>query len=418
MIKFEDNVLKVIKKIEAAGHIAYAAGPCIRKAYAGEKTPYWDIITDASADELKSMFPEGETIGKDFEICADYKDEDGTEYEDGMVIDVSVIEKSIEKDLAKYIFTVDALADNPQRKFVDPYGGIDDYKDGMINVIGNAQELFIKSPEMMLNAIYLVGETGGKLSKEMYYALKENGQLVKKLDKSIIRDYLDNIMASANTGEALSLIQRVDMMFILYGEEVAAGLNRSELKDFKMLCENIDKTLRISSRRTGALYGFLPKNKIHKAISDMEFEEPLLTNLTDVANDFIKMQFLNNPMQFKKFLFEHGQERYDYMHNLSKAMKIIFEHSNNRIESRNWNMQNIKTNHEPVFLEDLKIDANDLMEAGIAADAEQAMEILSNVVAIVHKNPVNNQRDVLLKAAEKMAKSSFAVKTRYITWLR
>lgn len=418
MVKFEDNVLKIIKKIEEARHVAYAAGPCIRKAYAGEKTPYWDILTDASADELKTMFPEGKLIDKSFELCADYKDEEGTVYEDGMIIDISVIEESLEKDLAKYEFTADALADNPQRKFVDPYGGIDDYKNGIINVIGDARELFAKSPESMLNAIYLVGETGGKLGKEVYFALKENGQLVKKLDKSIIRDYLDNIITSAHTGEALALIQRVDMMFILYGEDVAAGLNRSERKDFKMLYENIDKTFRIASRRTGALYGFLPKNKIHKAIKDMEFEEPLLTNLTDIANDFIKMQFLNNPMQFKRFLFEHGQERYDYMHNLSKAMKIIFDHSNNRIESRNWNMQTIKTNHEPVFLEDLKIDANDLMEAGIAKNAEHAKEILSNVAAVVHMNPVNNQRDVLMKTAKKMARSRFAVKTRYITWLR
>jgi adenine C2-methylase RlmN of 23S rRNA A2503 and tRNA A37 len=81
-------------------------------------------------------------------------------------------------------------------------------------------------------------------------------------------------------------------------------------------------------------------------------------------------------------------------------------------------MRTIQSNGEAVFLEDLVIDANDLMEAGIAETPEQAQELLELVVALVHKNPKNNQRDVLLKMAKKYSKNKLSARMRYIRWIK
>lgn len=418
MVKFEDSVNAVIKKLENAGFVAYATGPCVRKAYVGKKNPYWDVMTDAPIEKVQELVADGELIGAVYTVYSDYIDEAGELYEGAMSIDITTMSSPVEKELKKYNFTVDALADNPQRKFVDPYNGIDDLKNLLINAIGNPKELFTMHPEMMLNAIYLVGETGGKLGKETYLAMKECAPLTKKLDKEIIRDYLENIIVTDHTGIALELVMRLDMLHIIYGEDVAGSLNRSERNDLKMYFENVDQTMKNPTRRIGALYVFLSKVKMMRTFEEMQYEEPFLTNLLDIANDYISMQFLNNPMQFKKFVFEHGMDRYLYLHNLAKAVRIIFDQPQNRIESRNWYMQTAKTNHEPIFVEDMVIDANDLLQAGIAKNAEEAKELLNYTVAAVHKNPLNNKRDVLLSYAKKMARSPIARKSRYVNWLR
>ena len=115
-------------------------------------------------------------------------------------------------------------------------------------------------------------------------------------------------------------------------------------------------------------------------------------------------------------MHEYGMDRYMYLHNLAKAMRIVYDQPANKVEARNYMLK--KVSMEPVFAEDLVIDANDLMEAGIADTPERAEELLNLVVAVVHKNPLNNNRDVLLKQAGKMAKSKFAAKTRYVKWTR
>ena len=89
-----------------------------------------------------------------------------------------------------------------------------------------------------------------------------------------------------------------------------------------------------------------------------------------------------------------------------------------KIESRNYMMKEIRNNKEPVFVEDLVIDANDILEAGIVDSAERAEELLDLVIAVVHSNPKNNQRDVLLKMAKKYSRNKIAAKTRYVRWIR
>ena len=58
------------------------------------------------------------------------------------------------------------------------------------------------------------------------------------------------------------------------------------------------------------------------------------------------------------------------------------------------------------------------MQAGIADTPERARELLGYTTSVVHYRPKNNDRDVLMKAAKKFSRSKFAVKTRYVKWMR
>ena len=208
------------------------------------------------------------------------------------------------------------------------------------------------------------------------------------------------------------------LMSAVFGEEVAKRMNRTEMKDFSMLCENIDKTHQVRIRRLGLLYTVLGKKKAFKAIERMNFDEKTDKYLHDAAEQIHAINFLGDSVSFKRFLIKFGMEEYEYLHNLSKAQRIVYDQPSHKIESRNYQMSTIRTNNEPVFIEDLVIDENDLMEAGIADTPERAREILGYTTAVVHYKPKDNQRDILMKAAKKFSKSKFAVATRYVKWMR
>ena len=150
----------------------------------------------------------------------------------------------------------------------------------------------------------------------------------------------------------------------------------------------------------------------------MGFDEKTDKYLHDAVEQIYAINFIGDFMRFKRFLFTFGEEEYSYLHNLSKAQRIVYDHPSHKIESRNFLYDSIKTNNEPVFIEDLVIDENDLMQAGIADTPERARELLGYTTSVVHYRPKNNDRDVLMKAAKKFSRSKFAVKTRYVKWMR
>ena len=97
---------------------------------------------------------------------------------------------------------------------------------------------------------------------------------------------------------------------------------------------------------------------------------------------------------------------------------IGYDYPTLKVESRNIAMQQIVSGKEAVFVEDLVIDANDIMEAGITDDPEKAEKLLHSVVALVHKNPNNNHRETLLKYAKKYSKNKLAEQLRYVNWFK
>lgn len=192
----------------------------------------------------------------------------------------------------------------------------------------------------------------------------------------------------------------------------------SDTNAFKTVCDNIDKTRPVRTRRLGLVYTAITKKRALAAIERLQFDKKTEEHLKDGVERIIDINFLNTDMEFKKFLFKYGNERYNYLHNLSKAMRIVYDQPSLKIESRNYMMKKIISGNEPVFVEDLVIDANDIMEAGITDSAEKAAELLEQVAALVHKNPANNHRDVLLKYAKKYSKNKLAAKTRYVKWVK
>lgn len=120
MIKFDKDVLRTLKTLEKEGFETYAAGECVRGQIMGEKVYDWDLLTKATLADLQRIFPdcqlldEGkQSIRLDFTYEVPAKDEDEPVVIDGCIVDVRNFEGTIEEALKEMVFTVNAIADNP-----------------------------------------------------------------------------------------------------------------------------------------------------------------------------------------------------------------------------------------------------------------------------------------------------------------
>ncbi len=422
MIKFDKDVLNSIRALEEKGFETYAAGDCFLEWSVGEDPWEWDILTKATKDDMKEIFgdrlSEDESNGAILDFTVVTEDEEGNQVQEGVYCHLISFEGNVEEALKKYGFTMLAVGDNPSRSPVDPFGGQEDIRNRMVRTVEPAGELFAREPIFMMQAIRYVSMFGFDLNKDIYEQIVNNWRKLLDYPVDEIREELELILTGKETGKALNMMADTGLMAVVYGEEVSRKMTSNEMQQFMELCENIDKTKPLRLRRLGLFYTVLSDKKGKKAIERMEFDEETDSMLKDALTETITLAFLRNDRDLKKYIYENGYEKYNYLHNLTKAQRIVYDQPALRIEARNYLLKEIHKRRDPIFVEDLAIDANDIMEAGITDDPERADELLHMLMAKVHMNASNNDRKVLLKLAKTYHKSKIRALSRHVQWQR
>ena len=132
LIRLPEDVKVILNRLQAAGYEAYAVGGCIRDSLLSRSPDDWDITTCAKPEETKALFErtidtgiQHGTVtvmrrGRGYEVTT-YR-VDG-EYEDGRHPKEVTFTASLEEDLKRRDFTVNAMAYNEKEGLVDPFGG-------------------------------------------------------------------------------------------------------------------------------------------------------------------------------------------------------------------------------------------------------------------------------------------------------
>ena len=179
MIKFDKDALRVLQTLEKEKYRTYAAGECVRLGYMGQKTYDWDLITSAPVSRMQELFPEGKLIGSDKQtLRLDFTrevpsgEEDGQTELVGSIVDVKHFDGDVDDELQKNMFRLYAIADNPDRGFMDPFWGRDDVRERMIRTTVEPDGLFMDKPEAMIAAVRVAAETGYDLHRTVFEAME------------------------------------------------------------------------------------------------------------------------------------------------------------------------------------------------------------------------------------------------------
>ena len=430
MIKMPKIIRDVLKALGDAGFEGYTVGPCVRDSLMGKKPVDWDISTNATLEDLNRIFPDAVTVSKKLGVVRLYDNTDSEE----IVADIATYRKkslkdgaesvpqfvsTISEDLERRDFTVDAVADSGS-KLVDEKGGKSDINARLIRTTGDAGELFREEPFKIMKAYRLVAELGFDMTQPVYEAIMANKEGLAKVKSARIGKEFLAIMGAEYAGKAMNMIVDMDVLRYILGSDVVDSLTLRERRELTELCQNIEKTKTIPERRMGVLMSMLSKKQALAAIDRLGYEGELRTHLEDVARDLPEFHFCQQPQTLKKFCYEHApMERSDYLLQLQKAMMIVFGYDiETKIRSKMYLFDQFEKSSDPIFVEDLAIDGNDLMEAGITETPEESEAMLKMLVERLHIEPKKNTRRELLELAKRYKKHKLLAYFRGVSWLR
>lgn len=429
MIKLPKEVSRIMKTLESKGYEVYAVGGCVRDSLLGKNPLDFDLATNAALDEMKALFPEAKVISEKYSVIRfDYCDQNNED--EGIIVDLAafridgeysdyrrpdevIFTDSIEEDLTRRDFTVNAMADNPQKTLLDPYGGRDDLKKKLICTVGDPQIRFREDPLRMLRAVRFAAQLDFDLHKSIYEAVSECSDLLEHISKDAIRSEFEKIIVTENTGKGLQLLANCGLMRHIVGEDIAGKLNRREMDNLQGLIDGIDNTFRVLERRLGVFYSCFENKRAEQAVEFLGFDNKTKEMMLDAIHLRDTIFFFSNEVDLKDFLARYGRERYDYLHNLAKASCLIYDRSNIKIQSRNLMMKKIEDAGDPIYVEDLAINGQDIINEGIA-EGKKVGELLLMLTDVVHRKPKENTREALLGYARKYSKNKFAAAVRNI----
>ena len=198
-------VSEILHTLQTAGHEAYVVGGCVRDSLMGKTPDDWDITTSALPGQVKSLFlrtldtgiQHGTVTvmlrGQGYEITT-YR-VDG-EYEDGRHPREVTFTGSLEEDLKRRDFTINAMAYNKQDGLIDLFDGRSDLEQGVIRAVGDPRERFSEDALRMLRAIRFAARLGFEVEAETLKAIRDLSESLSRISAERIQAELVKLLVS------------------------------------------------------------------------------------------------------------------------------------------------------------------------------------------------------------------------------
>lgn len=223
-ITVPDNLLKTGRIFSDHGFKAYLVGGAVRDMLMNKEAHDYDIATNATPQEVMGIFrrviPTGiahgtvtiHIFGEEYETTTFRTESD---YSDGRHPDKVEYAATIEEDLSRRDFTMNAIAvDLSTLEIVDPFDGRNDIKNKIIRTVGNAEERFTEDGLRPIRAIRFSSQLNFKIEEKTFNAIKLPSVREKTRGISIerFRDEFCKIMKSSKPSVGLKLLEETGLM--------------------------------------------------------------------------------------------------------------------------------------------------------------------------------------------------------------
>ena len=226
-----ETVQTVCSKLDNQGYKAYVVGGAVRDQFMGITPHDFDITTDAVPSTVAIMFREPEWrvvgIGERFGtmlviqggvgLCEVTTFRSDGEYSDSRHPDQVTFSESLDEDLSRRDFTINAIAYNPlTEQYRDPYGGINDITNGIIKTVGVPVDRFTEDPLRMIRFARFKGKFGFNHDDETWRACRNLSHLLLKIPKERIREEILKALSDTRVNAVCDFIDALDYTGMLY----------------------------------------------------------------------------------------------------------------------------------------------------------------------------------------------------------
>lgn len=210
-------VKQVLLGLQAREYRAYLVGGCVRDMILGYSPNDWDICTSALPEEVMEVFPASRPTGLKHGtvtvVIGSHSVEVTTfrsdgEYSDHRRPDSISFVTDLTADLSRRDFTMNAVALSPDGLTVDPFGGLEDIRAGIVRCVGEPEQRFGEDALRMFRALRFAARLGFTIDIDTYSAIQAKSGLAAALAAERVRDELEKTLMTNHTeriGEMINL---------------------------------------------------------------------------------------------------------------------------------------------------------------------------------------------------------------------
>ncbi len=404
-MKLPVNVNIVLEALYNNGFSAYVVGGCVRDFLLGKEPKDYDVTTSALPEQVIEVFKGYEVIptglqhgtvtvmvgGMPIEVTT-FRVEAG--YSDGRHPDSVMFALSVEDDLMRRDFTMNAIAYNKWRGFVDVYGGYDDIENKTIRCMGNPYNRFNEDGLRILRAIRFAAQLGFEIENETSNAIHDCRHLLDNISKERIQNELCKILMSDNCGCHI-MCEYEDVIEMFLPNTKLRFSQRMFMS--KLSSEPTDKSDDIISRL--AIMFNNDSDEAYVRLKELRFSNDIVDNVTQLVK-YRMFDLPTNKPDMKKFMNNINVEQMQRLIFIKKIKAVLQEDIDN-ITMSEIIFNQIIDNNECYNLKQLKINGNDLMDRGVR-HGEDVGNMLKRILNMVIEEQLKNDRFELLEMADEI----------------
>ena len=227
-----DFAISIIRTLRERGHQAYLCGGCVRDLLLVREPADYDVATDATPDEVMSIFPESYGVGAQFGVVlvpvpasfggdgadssrtvevATFRSDIG--YSDGRHPDEVRFTKTPREDVLRRDFTINGMMLDPiVNQVLDYVGGQEDLKAKIIRAIGEPERRFAEDKLRLLRAVRFAARFGYAIEPKTFAAIRRLAPQVHQVSRERVRDELTRMLTEGKAREAFLLLDETGLL--------------------------------------------------------------------------------------------------------------------------------------------------------------------------------------------------------------
>jgi tRNA nucleotidyltransferase (CCA-adding enzyme) len=189
----------------------YLVGGSVRDSILGKAPKDIDVITFNSKQDVENNLKSSST--KFYQGGKNLPNLLTANLGKNQLIDIISMDGDIETELVRRDFTINAMAQRPDGEIVDPFGGRQDLKNGVLkSPKGDSDKVFSEDPIRMLRAARFIGDLNLKADRSLTDSLKKQKDLLADMPKERIGMEFGRIMYSKDPVSALKFLKDNDLL--------------------------------------------------------------------------------------------------------------------------------------------------------------------------------------------------------------
>jgi tRNA nucleotidyltransferase (CCA-adding enzyme) len=447
-MKIPKEVNLINEKLKKAKYESYVVGGCVRDLLMERKPKDWDITTNARPEKIQKLFPKSFYENKFGTVTAVTNSKDKTlktieitpfrlegKYSDKRHPDEIKFAKTVEEDLARRDFTVNAIALDGGGKIIDPFNGQKDLKKKNICTVGKADDRFNEDSLRMLRAVRFACTLYFSIEEKTFKAIQKNAGWIQAISKERIKDELIKIMASDKAAEGIDLLQKTNLLkYILPELEKGVGVSQNKHHIYDIY-EHSLRSLKVAADkkfnlevRFAALFHDIGKPETkegegpdstfynhdyvgakftYRILERLKFPNKFIDRVVLLVRNHM---FVSDPERLtdagaRRLIVRVGKENIPDLINLRIADRLGM----GRPKERPYRLRTIeymieKVSQDPISAKMLKIDGNEIMKLLKIQPGPRVGAILDVLLAEVIESPEKNNKKLLKKRVKELEK--------------